>query len=157
MKKNILFPFDDQRLGTVILVLGLLVLVVGLTIDKLSNSFWTWFPLITLTIGLSLQVLGRKSLDRYLKQLQKYINDNLRGINNNDPIDPVPGLPQTKIIHEDTCRAINKLGEANSIVSIVSKDLAIQADSILDLTQDIISQMQIQSQKSQKVKAMAVN
>ena len=142
---------DEQRLGTVILVSGIAVLVVGLAMGKLSISFWSWFPLVTIVLGISLQIIGRRSVDKYLKQLQKYINNSLSTGDAVEKVTPVSGFPYSEILLEDVEETISKLNLSNVMVADVSRNLAEQAGNIQQMSTNITSQMQIQSQKTNEV------
>ena len=142
---------DDQRLGSIILVSGIAVLVIGMATGRLPFSFWTWFPLVTIVLGISLQILGKRSIDKYLKQLQKYIHDSLSTSEAVEHVDPVPGLPYSGVLVLDVEQTISKLNTTNFMVTEVSRNLAEQAGSIFRLSQNIASQMQVQSQKTHEV------
>ena len=140
LKNKILGIVQHHYTGASVSAMGLIGLFAATFLAEVGNNILTWGLITTVCVGWSLQLFSRKLNHRFNASLINALEKGMRG-EQYEPIQVIPGMPQTYILANNFDLAMGSLMRTNSLVTQVAGALADHASEISTTATVIAKQM----------------
>jgi len=147
LKTKILSIVQHRYTGASISAVGLLGLIATIILAEVGNNILTWGLITIVCVGWVLQVFSRKLNHRFNASLINALEKGMRG-EQYEPIQVIPGMPQTNILANNFDVAMSSLIRTNSLVTQVAGTLADHAREISTTATVTAKQMSEQVQET---------
>jgi len=147
LKTKILSIVQHRYTGASISAVGLLGLIATIILAEVGNNILTWGLITIVCVGWVLQVFSRKLNHRFNASLINALEKGMRG-EQYEPIQVIPGMPQTNILANNFDVAMSSLMRTNALVTQVAGTLADHASEISTTATVIAEQMSEQVQET---------